>query len=634
MAFAAAVGATVYAQAGVALFFLRWIFGGFAPRPRGWLALWWIALLPVAVLEAGVGHYRSAGLWLVQAVFGTIAGWVLRGRSRVVRNGLMAGLVSVSAVLTVTQAGAGFVWNRSATDDATFSLARHWLTGAEVLTHRVSRSWAVPAGAASVSFEGDLKALTEGGAWNWHPNGSTQIAPLAAAGPDAARITFGTAGDPYAERWVDLGSAVGGHTFRATAELRAAAPIPARGCRGIWLQAWGKGGGGTCQAVAVGTAWQARTLTWTAPPTARTHVIRLVLNDFDGHAIDVRQVHLEERAGGGWKDLGPLAPAGDQVTITRTSPSGTASRTVTLAPGSTWKRVAVSLGQEPTAHATAPGTDTLTVSIAPDSGSRLAIRSAHVRVAGGRATVKTEIFRQALWFGHPNLAGHSIAASALAALALPASLPFTIVVLVVGLVAVFMTGSRTALLALALGGFALTLLRHSKRKRFIAPTLAVAVLAVLALVALTLDTGLRKPSWLNFNEGQLTPRTAIWSAGAAAFASHPLTGLAGAGTTFEAYWASSPYDHTGERLTHAHDFWLELAARYGLVGVFAALWITGGILLLAWRQGRWVGLALAGSVFFMNVLDYTLLFTGVLVPLLLGLNTLGADDRDPQSATQ
>lgn len=634
LGFAAAVGVAVYTQSGAVLFFLRWAFTGFAHRPRRWLALWWVALTPVAILEASVGHYRAAGLWLVQAAFGTIAGWVLRGRFREIRNGLIAGLGILFGVLAVTQATAGLIWNRSATDDAALSLARHWVTGEEIVSHHVSRTWTVPASATGVSFEGDLKGLAEDGAWTWHPNGATHVAPLATAGADAARITFGTGDDPYAERWVDIGNAVGGHTFRATAEVRAPTPIPASACRGIWLQAWGNGGGGTCHAIAVHTAWEAHSLTWTAPPSARTHVIRLVLNDFDGHAIDVRRVHLEERNAGGWKDLGPLAPAGDQVTVTWSGPRGPLSRSVTLATGSTWRHVGVGLDQGPSARAAQPGTATVTVSITPASGSRLAIRSGRVQVTGGRATVKPAIFRQALWFGHPNLAGHSITATALAALALPSSLPLTLVVLLVSFLAVFMTGSRTALLALVLGGFSLTLLRHSRNRRWVAPTLAVAALTVLALVAVTLTPGLRKPSWLTFNEGQVTPRTAIWSAGIAAFASHPLTGLAGASETFATYWRSSPHNRTGEKLTHAHNFWLELAARYGLVGAFAALWMTGGILLLAWRQGRWYGVTLAGSVLFMNVLDYTLLFTGVLVPLILGLNTLSADSRDQGKATQ
>ena len=116
-----------------------------------------------------------------------------------------------------------------------------------------------------------------------------------------------------------------------------------------------------------------------------------------------------------------------------------------------------------------------------------------------------------------------------------------------------------------------------------------------------------------------TSRLEIWRVALQALLEHPWIGI---GPDFGSYWETAQPARRVKATTHAHNLWLAFAAAYGLPGLFAILWVTGGFLLLAWRWGRWRALALVVSILIMNLFDYTLFYSGVLFPLLLGLNAL------------
>lgn len=626
---AAGAACIMFAQLGVALLFIRYVIARRAPNPRGWLVLWSVGLIPVVVLEVATGHFTAGAHWLVQAIFGVAAGWVLTGKPSRLRSGLLIGICIVLAVQVITQSNAGQIWNRASADDSSLSLVRSWLSEGQSVRHRVTRSWSVPARTSAVSVSTDVKVVASKGAWSWQTNGEVEVTPDTAEGRDAAILRFGREGDPYAQRWFDTGEAVRGRKFRVTLELRSAESLPARKCRGVWLQAWGPGGGGSCHALDVGTSWRTFAAQWTAPATAETHIVRVVLNNFNGHSIHARDVRLEELHGGAWKDLSPLAPAASRVDIHwgRSGASDARTLMVTSAVGG-WQRIQQTLTAVPPEDGAASSRGMVTVAVVPADGSVLLVRHTDVLADGNPTQVETPVFRQGLWFGHPNLAGHSLAAGTLAALTLPGSLTGTLAVLLLGIWSVFLTGSRTAMLALAGGGVLLVALRYRKRSRWIVPVLGAVVLIVAALVATSLLGRIPEPSWLTFNDGQATPRTAIWSAAAQAFTKYPLAGLAGARESFAAFWRSSPDNTTGEFLTHAHDLWLQFAANYGLVGLLATFWIAAGLVIMGWRRAGLNGAVFTASILFMNVFDYTLFFTGVLVPLILGINmAIPADDK-------
>ena len=115
-------------------------------------------------------------------------------------------------------------------------------------------------------------------------------------------------------RSFDTGGAAGGATFKVTLQMRGSAPLPAAGCRGVSLYVWGAGGAHKCLPTELSRSWSTFALRWQVPATARDSVIRVVLNDFDGHSFDVRSVHLYELENGHFVELAPLVPTAPYLT--------------------------------------------------------------------------------------------------------------------------------------------------------------------------------------------------------------------------------------------------------------------------------------------------------------------------------
>ena len=622
--YAAAIGTGLFAPVGVALFGCRTLLLRRAGPVRDWLLLWLLSLIPLALINLAGDNRTVATAWFLQAVLGIAVGWSAWAQPKALRNGLVVGLGVQLTLLVIVQLNAGTLWNTGATSDAALALGHLWFFGNEIVDREGARSWTVPQGTSRVSFHVDAKTLEAGNAWDWKSNGPVEISPAPSLGHGASIIRFGDSGDPYAQRWFDLGAPVGGNSFRVALDVRAERPIAALGCRGVWLQVWGMGGGAKCDALAVGPEWRRYELQWEAPKAAASHIIRVVLNDFDGHTIDVRDVHLYQEVGSAWHDVGPLAPSVPRITMRWAGPHGLTSRTIMVQQNREWNPIVVPIVSSTNAGRSPGEADSVDVTLIPSPGSRLATRNAIVLANGVPATPRTPAIRQSLWFGQPNLAGHTIASVGLAAVVLPGSLPSTLLILVMSITGVLLTGSRTALLAIVIGGALIVLARHERHRVWLGPSIAILTLVTAALVTSSLLPGQKELHWLTFNDGQTTPRTSIWRAAGEAFIQHPLTGLVGARESFTTYWHASPQNTTGEAVQHAHDLWLQFAAMYGIFGLLASLWMTVALMWMGSRRGGGTGTVFVGTILFMNVLDYTLMYTGVFVPLILGLNALSA----------
>lgn len=152
---------------------------------------------------------------------------------------------------------------------------------------------------------------------------------------------------------------------------------------------------------------------------------------------------------------------------------------------------------------------------------------------------------------------------------------------VVGLVAVLLCGSRGPVLAFLVGMAALLIFVTAHRRRWI-----------LALLAALLVVGLLVPSvrsrfgtelgW-HFNTEWAGGRLFIWSRSLEIVADHPLTGV-GPGNFAVAYRQQLDPEVTSRYwYEHAHNDFLEAAARSGLPGMvtFALLWFV--VLHTLWR---------------------------------------------------
>lgn len=571
----------------------HWLWGGFA-----------LLLLP-ARLAVGDGH--GALLVAAQASGGWLLGFVVPSY-RWVRVGLWVALLALAALATSERAVSYVAWLDSGPGEGLFRrFSRNEITGEGV------RAWTVPKDTTTLRLEADLELVGVPGGWNWaRSNTGIEIAPIEDGA--AARIRVPRGGDPYLMK-VFRDEDLAGRRFRATVEVRAGSSPPpdplAGGCRGLWLQVWGPGGGARCSPVDPGPSWRRVAVEWVVPREAQAESLRVVLNDFDGATLDLRDPRLDEWVDGGWQPRGPLLPGPPKLTIAWR----TGGFTSHLLPDDLG-RTEIQLDLTPP---TTPNLVTVRLdSGAPDGGSRLAVRRFALSAGAGAddtATVrpKSLLGRQTLGFAHPNLAGHSVAVVGIGLLALTAApIPATAAGgLALALVTV--TASRAAMLATVLGIAALVALRVRLRRTawFVVGTLVLAGVVVV-LLAIPYSPALQRLAM----QGGITnePRTAIWSSAVEALRSRPLRGLGSAPEAFARHW--SEHGLGAERVAHAHNAWLHYAAVYGLPGLAATVWWSGVLALVAWRRWGGRGVVVVATVYLLNLFDTTLFHTGVLAPLL------------------
>ncbi len=584
---------------------------GAAGRWRGSDALLWAAFgVPPALLLLLAGHPLAAAAFAGQALLGFAILAFARPPAGALARALSVGLVATALALTGTQLAAGRLFATQVGDDSAWQAARAIARAGERISGTRQRAWHLEAAAAArLELSMSVRRVAGTVGWDWYAHGPVMLERRDGEGGTFARFAFGPRGDPYVQRFLDLGEPLGGRTFRLTLDLRAPAPIDPAPCRGPWLQVWGEGGGRACLAAAVGTSWSTSSLTWTVPAAARSGVLRVVLNNFEGSVLEARHVEVDELRGGAWRTVGALEPDGVTVVLTAQGPGGSSRSTRTLRPTARWQEVHVELD--------APaGARTATAALATHA---LGVAVRDVRLTGGGARPLTPVLRQSLGAADPNLAGHALAALALVALAAaPTAAPATIAFLA-GVLAVWWTGSRTALAALALFGGLLLVVRGRRHRRALAVLVVAIALAAAALIAASLlRVGPARD--LTLNLGQQVPRPAIWGVALRALAEHPVRGLAGAGTTFGAVWAGAHGGSGGIAVLHAHDFWLQMASLYGVVGLVCAFALTGGMLVAAWRRAGLPATIAVAGVLFMNIFDTTLLSIGVLVAVSLAMN--------------
>ncbi len=587
---------------------------------RPWALVWLAPLALVAFVQLlqgqSLGQRLEALSLLGQGALACAAAAVLRVRSAALRRGLLAALAMLFIIGSAARLESRVSWHGYASGLAWISgvdsgegLAVTTSVSGQANTAAAYRLWRVPAGNYDLvaAFDARLTDGRFGWTWQWDPNRVDepyQLTRLEDASGAFTRVVNPTGPDPYLYRTFATGRPLSGQTFRASLELRSSEAEPP--CGALYLAEEGGRHVGA-RDFCLTPSWQTLELVWQAPATATRTDLVLILNDLEGHSYDIGRVEAAAAEGGAWQALGLASPHGMAA---RLSLPGVNAQTLRTLPTGAWQRYQVVL---PKLELETPGVARLELQL--EDGSTVETRRVSLQtLPQARVYALAARQRQQLWFDHPNLLGHSVATAGLALLATSRSawqggLGATLALLVVAL-----TGSRTALLGL-LAGSAVTLIAavpgRARSKLLVGGAFALAALIGFGLGGFDRTFAAE--------DRAVIERTEVWGLAWQAFLSRPWRGLE---ESFESYWKTSYRGESLEVLQHAHSLWLEFAANYGLPGLLAILWLTGGLLWLAWRWGGWRGLALVVPVLVMNVFDYTLFYSGVLYPLILGLNAL------------
>ncbi len=468
--------------------------------------------------------------------------------------------------------------------------------------------------------------------WDWlrnHPD--YQLEPYIENGQLFTRVITPSNGNPRLRRSFELGYPAGGRTFRASLQMRASQEVNPEGCRGIMLIAGYAeidNRGKKCLSVSLESRWKTFDLVWTVPEEVNSNTVYLDLTNFAGLSFDVRNVKLFIKNGQAWQQLAPLIPASPYISISTLDANGRIKRLAAsgFVPTNEIQRFIIPIKLNQSASYIIVrfhlGKET------NNSIKFLRIQNFEIKsaVTQERLTVSPpqplSQFRQRYFFPHANLAGHSVAVLGLIAFLSLASRNYLLPalgVIFLSLPVVWMTGSRTAWLSLILGFTWLLYLSFVQKGRLRQSLVLLGIVMILGISILASFEAedLGRVSSID-TKTQILRRT-IWATAWDTFKAYRLTGVNA--SQFAKYIEATGVP-SGEIVAHAHNLWLQFAVSYGVTGLLAIIWLTGGFVYLAWRWGRWHGLALIIPVLIMNIFDYTFFYAGVLFPLILGMNSL------------
>lgn len=465
------------------------------------------------------------------------------------------------------------------------------------------RGWTLPADAPRQGLRITFQARSLPGArWRdaWDVQGSDVLpAPLPDVSEDAVQFT---AISGVALRTVHTSRPVSERSFEMELRYRG------QGCATIGLGARGRGDRNTTR-VCGSDDWSTLTLGWTARADSEQPEVALSIARLDG-TMDIADVEVRVLGDREATRLEPLHPQGVRVLMSWPGRTWWRQPHVAFVPDTQWTDYEF-LVEQALPEGTVPLTSVLEV--AP--GGTVQLRDVSVTARDGTAASPRFLpARQRIGFYHPNAAGHSMAALAVAVAVTGISAGAfgpTLVALLAATALTFLTGSRIAFVVaaawLAFAMFATLRPRWRRRDRASLGRRANAVAVVFGLIVAValLLAGVFDRS------GDVPSRPDIWASTARLAADHMPSGVDTAGF---AVW-KSPLVIDGTGVAHGHNLWLHLAASYGWTGLVGSLWLSLGALLVSLRSGSALAVAGVVTLLLMNVVDVSLFLPAVVFAL-------------------
>ena len=627
-----------------------------AANSSGWLIVWSGYLLPLAVVAVASG--RGLLMPVLQTAFGIALGlFVTLDRRRALVLGVAIALAFAASAGLVERELSRRMWS----DASTPMGIRQLLSGVSELSGESSgwtrngvrqfeKTWLLRRPAGSAETEGyllsfELRGTSPFYGWQWYTNDPATTQLLAFEGDRGYTLVEGLV-SPIVKR-LRTGAPLAGRTVRASLELRAPGGSGSDDDYVLALRTF-EPSASVRRPVKLGRSWRRFELSLTFPAESVQGAFEVVLASATGSALDVRDLRLEELIDGEWVALGTPEPAGVTVRVPLPDVHVFAQPTLTVRPTAQWTAhtLRVPAGQ-------LAGQGRLGALLQLEAGTDVALRDVRLTGAGtdGKVAMAEPKRRSKLLFEQENLAGHSYVTSGLLAMMLllvgPARasrrtqqdagrrprrrrLVGALVMAALSLAAVTTTGSRTALVG-AVGGAAALLVgpwltrATASGKRLLRWSLGALLAVALLLSALFAlapgsDALGRLAFWQDRGATNQVSRVEIWRTAVDGMMSAPLGGWGADG--FPELWRARHPEDGRAVPQHAHNFWLQLGAAYGLPGLLAALWLSGGLVAMAVRTGRLGPPLLVGVLLTMQLFDHTLTYVGVLVPLVAAVNTV------------
>ena len=576
---------------------------------RSWILVWLILSLLLSTSLILSQNYQY--LWLVwaQAALAIFAQWLLVFPRSWIARGLFFALISTTLISI-------FSWFFNAngfyeTDQFWTSVRKTALTG-QVIKGQGNQNWQVEPDEPLVwTFEAKLLEGQSG--WDWRQPGKD--IELLRMQDKAGIFTRASAAESseelYLSRQFQFESSIKDRTFKFYLGLRSP--------QGASDQVYISSTGGDRLPVSITEDWRLFQAEWTAKVDAEQ--IRILLRNLNGLELDIRELRLLERVDNAWLDLG--SGFGSEMRVLAKTTDNSLLIYQDFMPSNEWQSYSFEIP--------ASGNNILNTSILLGEGFQLQLRNSKLSYSSNKASAPRLISRdtrQKLWFSNENFMAHSVTAAGMVFLLTVNSLSLSVLGYIALLITVVLSGSRTALLVACIGGWLLLTLLF-KRKQSMKLYYGLLFFASIFLITSFIRFGPDSLAILGLNTNQVVSRLDIWQVAWNSFLAYPLTGLPQ--QDFGSYF-SNIHPELPDTL-HAHNFWLDFASRYGIFGLLASFLLTAYFIFYGWKKGQWTGLILILSFLVLQLFDVTLLFSGVLLFLILGLNSLAKLPNRPEGSS-
>jgi O-Antigen ligase len=563
-----------------------------------WLNKWLIILPSVFTVILVSRRFDEILPTLGFVLMSTFASVFLFAPRRIVISAYILTLISMFFFGIFQFVEADQTWQNGAGDRAPIDLVRNhvWLDGASPFWQKTwYMAMSFTHDRQAVGFEARVTSPETAATWK-----TTAGAVVLLHSRQFTRIRFDYAPDPFASHVVFAGGPVSGRTFRVGLEMRSSKHVSAAKCRGIWLQEVSGSLSSVCFATELTPHWKGYEFDWTAPITKDSpNSLQVVLNDFDGFQVDVRNLRFEEKISGRWESM--LLP---WIGITPVRDASNSNQRKLLNADGRWSSYLIVLpNQTQKVHA-----------LMHSAGRAVEIRAltSTQSLWDKLRSMFANDNRQDLWFGHPNLAGHTVMTLGLCSMLIGTRRRWYFLIFVVSTITVLVTGSRAALLGICLGGTWM-LVRRTRgwHKLLIISLVALSFGLMIYAIPVVRSIGLN-----TLDDGNPVSRLTIWMSGVQVIFENPL----GLGVDGFRQWFELRNPQALGQVNHAHNFWLEMGVRYGWLGICAGLYFSFALIFWAWRVGRWPPVIVVLVLLIVNFLDYTLFNPSILFTLYLTLN--------------
>ena len=435
-------------------------------------------------------------------------------------------------------------------------------------------------------------------------------------GADGVDTLAGAGADARAWRVWTPPAAIGGRTLLLRGEWRVTAWSES-GCGPVAILVDERPWLGAC-ASSPGQrgVWEPFEVAFQVPTGSARDRVRVHVGHPEGAAFDlaVRALALSVVAEPGLPDVPVRGVVPAEVAVQVTVGSDAPITVTGVVPDATWQRLDAVVERHVEVDAA------LLVMLRAPGALRYEVRGVDVVGAAGP---RPRPARTQAWFGHPNVAGHTLVAIAVMVTAGTAMGPWSIPVMTLAVLGTALTGSRSAFAVLVVVGFASLAMTLLTRRRSaaavrvglvgVAVVVALGVIVALAVELRSVDAGA---------DADAVSRVAIWRAGVAAIGERPWRGWGSEGAPGALSEALAQVEAGVRRVDHAHNLWLELGLRFGLPGILAAIWWSAALVRLAVRVGPMASLAVV-LVLALNLIDVTLWVTYVWLPVVALLQPAG-----------